>query len=178
MVGKSLSALACCLFVILGAGIASAELIYATSAGSDEVILYSVDPESGEATKIGDTGYYRISAIDFDDEGTLYGVGETADGTSVLLTFDLATGKATEVGETGIVDTHVPGASCDPDSGAFYAYAEEGELYRISLTTGDADFLGSPSDGGHSGNALCFGPDGALYHARSGGLYVMAPGGG
>jgi PKD repeat protein len=141
--------------------------IFATTPGRGEATLYSIDAETGETTEIGDVGFNRISAIDFDDNGTLYGVGENADGDSVLITIDTDTGEGTLVGETGVADDF-PGCTYDEDSGTFYLFGEDGDLYEIDLSDGSATLVGSDSDtAARDGNSIGVDASGDFYHCMS-----------
>jgi PKD repeat protein len=153
-------------------------VIYATSAGPGEATLYSIDPDTGEVTEIGDTGFNRISALELDSEGTLWGIGENSDGDSVLITISIATGEGTEVGTTGIEESAgvadaVPGCSLDGDEN-LYAFAEDGNLFTVDTTDGDATLVGYDSDAeGEVGNALGFDGDDTLWHVMSESLYTV-----
>ncbi|MHC4472340.1 MAG: PKD domain-containing protein, partial [Planctomycetota bacterium] len=153
-------------------------VIFATSADSGEAKLYRIDPDTGEATEMGDTGFNRLSALEFDDSGVLYGIGEDDDGDSVLITINLRTGEGTLVGETGIEDggfsVAVPGCSYDESDGTLYAFAVDGSLYTIDLDDGTATLVGTDEDadlGG--GNALGFDSDGNLYRCDYDELYSV-----
>jgi PKD repeat protein len=147
--------------------------IYATSAGQGEASFYSVNPDTGLATKIGNVGFYRISAMDFDDSGVLYGVCENVDGDSVLITINTTTGAGTLVGATGIVD-EVPGCTYDEENDKFYAFGEDGDLYEVDLTDGDATLIGYDANAEMAiGNAIGFDSAGVLYHCLGEELWTV-----
>lgn len=171
-----LFAVAISMTVTDGPARAAGELkIYATNAGHGPASLYSINPETGATTKIGDVGFDRISAMDFDDNEDLYAIGQNADGDWVLIEIDTSTGKGTLVGKTGIND-EVPGCSYDEDEGVFYAFGEDGDLYEIDLTDGDATFIGYDEDAEAAiGNALGFDSSGVLYHTLEAELWSIDP---
>lgn len=147
--------------------------------------LHAIDPETGAAAAIGSTGtsILRVSAMALSDDDVMYAVGwrPGAGGeTHVLVTIDLGTGAATEVGPTGLegfvgvfpqrrVMTDLTVSEC----GELFAYTfPGGGLATIDLGTGAATQRippGFPGTGFHNGGGLDFSPDGVLYHGGDSG---------
>lgn len=149
-------------------------------------LLYTLDPETGEATQVGSTGtsILRISAMALSNEGVMYAVGwrpEPGGGeTHVLATLDLETGAATEVGPTGLEDfvgvfpqrmvmSDLTFSGC----GELFAYTfPGGGLATIDVDTGAATQRippGFPGTGFHNGGGLDFSPFGFLFHGGDSG---------
>jgi hypothetical protein len=140
--------------------------------------LYQVDAASGEATLIGPIGFWRVSAMAFSSDGTLYAVGrEPATGKNVLLTIDRETGTGTKIGPTGVEalgygDT-IGDISFRPSDGVLFGYLEAGDgLGTINLTTGATTALGRTRVS-CCGNGMAFAPDGRLLHANENELHVL-----
>ena len=74
----------------------AATLLFATDTETDS--LYSVNPATGAASRIGPLGFEEVTGLDFAPDGTLYGTDTEAD---QLVTIDPATGAATAVGSLG-----------------------------------------------------------------------------
>lgn len=147
-------------------------------------LLYAIDPETGVATLVGqtDTSVLRISALALSGDGVMYAVGIRNDAaeTHVLVTIDLETGEATEVGPTGLENFAgiFPQRKVMPDmtfseDGELLAYAfPGGGLATIDLGTGEATQRipsGFPGTGFHNGGGLAFSPDEVLYHGGDSG---------
>ena len=91
--------------------------------------LYKVDPETGEAEDVGNTGTPFLSDLDFASDGTLYGnffIKERTVGGGALATFDLGTdAKASLVG-----DGFGPGSGTgDLENGGLSVHPKTGELW-------------------------------------------------
>jgi hypothetical protein len=135
--------------------------------------LVRLDPDTGAPTVVGPIGYERVSGLDFDARGNLYGTGERNDGsnTSVLLRIDPATGAGTEVGPTGVLATGFGNTFSDlsfrPSDNKLYAYIESGDgVGVIDAFTGAVSALGSSLIGG-GGNGIAFeDPSDVLFHAN------------
>lgn len=92
--------------------------------------LYSVDPQTANATLIGPHGISCGNALEFSNNGTLFAAGC---GTSLLFTIDTTTGVATALGDIGFAsqgDLAFNGAS-------LYLVASN-SLVRIDLSNGAA----------------------------------------
>jgi len=127
--------------------------IIALEFGGDPVSLYgiylvsddqpaqlgTINQENGEFTVVAPTGYTeygRVDGLAFDSRtGTMYGVGPGLKGIE-LMTIDLATGVATEVGPTGVT-SQIFALELGPD-GSLYGATNEGTLVTISTITGEA----------------------------------------
>ena len=134
--------------------------------------LHRLDPHTGVATLVGPIGFQRVSAMDFDANGTLYATGERNDGsdTSVLLTIDTATGAGAEVGPTGVVglgfgDTFADMSLRNADNTLFAFIAPGNGLSVIDLTTGSAGVIGPTTGGAGNTNGLAFDAGDTLFHA-------------
>lgn len=128
--------------------------------------LYNVNPTSGAATLIGNIGYRLVGGLDFDSNGTLYGVGETYtpgsppfSGPLVLITINTATGAGSTVGNLG-VSKNFQDISFRNSDGKLYAYAS-GELYTINKASGAAALVGTTGEV-EIGGALSFSPTDTL----------------
>jgi hypothetical protein len=136
--------------------------------------LVRLDPDTGAPTVVGPIGYQRVSGLDFDARGNLYGTGERNDGsdTSVLLSIDPATGAGTEVGPTNVLATGFGNTFSDlsfrPSDNKLFAYIEPGDgLGVIDTFTGASAAVG-PSLIGGAGNGIAFeDPSDVLFHANS-----------
>ena len=109
--------------------------------------LYSINPSTGAATLIGNTGFRLVGGIDFDSSGVMYGVGEQYipggppfNGPLQLITISKYTGIGTVVGNLGVTKTFQDISFRNSD-GQLFAYAS-GELYTINKTSGAASFVG------------------------------------
>ena len=142
-------------------------------AAVDEVgTIITVDPDSGEETKIGtlESGY--INALEFggDDPVSLYGIYQISeDVDSQLGTINQATGAFTFVGPSGAIDGYnkVDALAYDSLTGTMYGVGtgsnSDGiELMTIDLATGVATEVGATGADSQI-LALEFGPDGKLY---------------
>ena len=111
------------------------------SNNSDFNSLYTVDRETGLASRVGSTGVLVpggvysgfFMALDFAPDGTLYGAN-----TSALYTIDPLTGQATKVVDfTGV--TMVMGLAVAKDW-SFYVsdYVAQSKIYAVDVSTGAA----------------------------------------
>jgi hypothetical protein len=134
--------------------------------------LYRIDPATGAGTAIGPIGFERVGSIDFDSNGSLFGVGERTDGTNtpILIAIDPVTGAGQEVGP--LITTFIGGGHFDvsfrnADDRLFLtAYSSAGAdimLYDVYTSTGFAFQLGDLNVVG-PGNAIAFSPSDTLYH--------------
>ncbi len=162
MIDKGLSA--AILAAFLGACSAWSQTIvgaaYTPSTGP--ATLYSISPVTGAATSIGPIGASFVSGIAFAPDGiTLYGVGQTAAGFS-LLRINPVNGAGTSIGLTTL------SAPCQDiafrSDGVLFCY-EGGKIFTLSTTTGAATLVG---DTGKfpDGNGLAFSSGNILYNAN------------
>jgi uncharacterized protein YjiK len=80
------------------------DLLYGIDA--DPAALVSIDPEDGTVSVIGEHNADQIGGLTYDAEtGTLYGPHLVRRGDNALLTFDLSSGNATEIGPFGGLDS-------------------------------------------------------------------------
>jgi len=133
--------------------------------------LFSIDKTTGVATPIGATGFERCSGMDFNPgDSTMYATCERSDGsdTLVLVSINLSTGAATEV---GIVGSHSFGETVADISfrnldNTLYAYLEDNDgLGTIAVGTGTLTELGSTGVN-CCGNGMGFDPADTLHHTN------------
>jgi hypothetical protein len=167
-------------------------ILYAGGGGGFPAI-YTVDPSSGAATFLGDTGLgvATVGAMDFAADGTLYAAvniaGDGGTGSDHLAIIDTTTGVATVLGPFGICDgVTIPSdgsGSCTIEGIEAIAFDKAGKLwgalnargaagsrglYRIDTLTGAATFVTpilNSSGAPPSGGivSLQFACDGTLY---------------
>jgi len=154
--------------------------------------MFTVNPATGAATFLGDTGLglAAVGALDFNLTGTLYAavniVGAAGTGSDHLAIIDKATGAATVIGPFGTcTDVTIPSTgagSCTIEGMEGIAFDGTGTLwgshrvgaagasglYRINVATGAATFVApflDPLGGSPSGGvvSLQFGCNGTLY---------------
>jgi hypothetical protein len=115
---------------------AVAGLLYASDRSTGSI--YSISPDSGEATLIGSPGS-TSDGLAFDSaRGVLYGVIEDA-----LVTIDTATGIATTVGPLGVSVPGSSGLTYDFDLDLLYLASRSlSDLYRVDRQTGAATAIG------------------------------------
>lgn len=108
--------------------------------GGVAVCLSKVDPMTGVPTEVAEmkTGDVLFVAMAFDDNGTLYAIGD--DG--ILYTVDTATGAITEIGSTGLSPKDPQCAYIDSAKGKMYWSYLSNSLstgfYEVDLATGRA----------------------------------------
>jgi len=140
-------------------------ILYA-GAGGGTPYIFTVDPDTAEATFVGDTGFgfgtSAVSALDFDSAGILYAsanvVGDGGTGGDHLAVIDKATGAGSLIGPfgNGIGTLGGPGGiegiAFGP-SGTLYgsSAAQQGtsglpSLYTIDIATGAATFVAAIHD--------------------------------
>jgi len=140
--------------------------VVALEFGGDPVSLYGIylvsdeqpsqlgiiNQENGAFSVVGDvdyteySGYSRVDGLAFDSRtGTMYGVGPGSEGIE-LMTIDLATGVATEVGPTGVT-SQIFALEFGPD-GSLYGATDVGTLVTINTSNGVASevfIIGEPA---------------------------------
>ncbi len=111
---------------------------------ADTGTLYSIDPETAAATRIGHTGLDEndiVAGLAYDPAGDI--LYATTTRTDKLCSIDYTTGQATLIGELGISLMH--GLAYDPCTagllGTFGVSKGDG-LYSIDVTTGAATLIG------------------------------------
>ncbi len=159
--------------------------------------LYKVNPTTGAAEEVGNTGIGFLSDIDFAPDGTLYGnffINEVLlEGGGTLATFDLSSPEptASPVGEgfgpgSGTRDLENGGLSRHPQTGELWGvesnFSPAPSIFRIDPETGlasDVVRLGLGGDATPFGlDALEILPDGRFIGLRGGGwstLYEIDP---
>lgn len=132
--------------------------------------LYALDPATGRAIRVGSIGLQRVSGIEVDASGTLYGVGVNPNiGKQVLVTINPMTGIGTEVGPTD-VDGPITDLSFRNTDGVLFAYQalpDDHRLMVIDKRTGAATLVGSTGISRSGGNGMAFDPSDTLFHSTS-----------
>jgi len=132
--------------------------------------LFSIVKTTGVATPIGLTGFERCSGMDLNPgDGIMYATCERSDGsdTLVLVTLNLSTGAATEVGPLGpsAFGNQIADLSFRNSDNTLYGYIEAGDgLGTIAVGTGARTDLGSTGVS-CCGNGMAFTPADVLQHA-------------
>jgi len=104
--------------------------------------LWSINLNTGVATRIGFTGFSDIESLSFSAAGLLYGVDE---GTRQLVTCSLSSGNCTGVGSLGLGYFEDTGLSFDSSGGLWMSTDEPPpfNFYRLNPTSGAATFIGA-----------------------------------
>lgn len=121
----------------------SFHVLYGTGArpGSGVPVLLTIDPKTGKGTEIGPTGISaNISDLAFNGSTTLYGYSPVNDPDHSLYTFDLSTGAATLVGNTGLGFSGGNGIALMPDGNILY-HANRAELHTLNLVNGSSTLV-------------------------------------
>ena len=117
-------------------------IMYAGSGGGFAA-LFTVDPSTGAATFVGDTGlgFAAVGALDFSADGTLYAavniVGAGGTGSDHLAVIDKATGAATVIGPFGVCSSF-PFGSCTIEGMEAIAFDKAGLLWGAHSARGAA----------------------------------------
>jgi len=149
----------------------SSDLFGLTGSGNSPSSLYFIDPATGAYSLIGSTGFNRCSGMDFDSFGTLFATCDRpSDGLVVLVTIDVNTGLATELGPTGVEAFAPRDAISDisfrTSDGVLFGYgARAGPLLTLDTVTGTATPIGGTTNFDVS-TSLAFSPSGTLYHTH------------
>lgn len=149
-------------------------LLYGTTTSGNNGLsdLVALDPTSGEGHTIGTisgNGINRVTAIDFDNNGYLWGIGEDGADVSSLVRIHCRTGWAYFIGPTGIAaNASITDIDFD-DNGVLWAYVNNSgqgsdTVGTIDLATGAFTAVGDTGVN-NSGNGLAFDNNGTLYHA-------------
>ncbi len=115
------------------------QLCYGVSVNNagDGYAFSSINPRTYDATSINADIPEAIFAITFDDEGQLFGVGNSG----TLYKIDKFTGEMTAIGDTGVTSSYATGGCYDPANGTMLVGVMEYEtssLYSINLQTAEA----------------------------------------
>jgi len=148
---------------------ASETMLYAVDgAAGHAASLHVLDPTDGSVVRtIGPTGFSHVTGIDVDPTtGVLYGV---ANDPYQLIVIDTTTGAGSLVGATNLKISDI---SFDPEGSLFGWAANQGELARINLATGQATIVGECSCS-TSQAGLAFDSSGALYMKDSIALHAI-----
>ena len=137
------------------AGAPDGTLYGSTSACGSRSTLYTVNPDTGETTVVGEvTNAPCLIDIAVNADGEMYGVDIV---NNVLLQIDTATGAGTVIGSVGIDANYAQGMDFEEESGVLYwaAYSSSGELRVIDTTTGASTLIGG-FPGGAEVDCLAF----------------------
>ena len=112
--------------------------------------LYTLDPETGEATLVGPFNTPEgetMIAIAVDTDGNIYGHGiDLSDAPDKLFSIDPETGAASLIGSTGVDAFFAQGMDFDPDTGqlymAWYQGGGVGGLRTVDPETGASELVG------------------------------------
>lgn len=111
--------------------------------------LYRINPANGAATFIGFDEKYA-DGIAVDSTGRIFATDFRID--CALYRLNPANGRLTLVGSLGLAPAQCTGfdsgAAFAPGSSALWAIREDGAIYRINTTTGQATFRAVVTDGG------------------------------
>jgi len=101
--------------------------LYASASGVTKDLIVKINPADGDTTLVGATGDNTLTpALAFSPTGVLYGFKGTA--TITIITIDLATGKGTTVGPTGVAS--VQGLAWSPKTVGVEQHTPAGEPVR------------------------------------------------
>lgn len=140
--------------------------------GFGESSLYRIDPDTGNATLIGPTGFFFCRGLDFHPVTNVLFAGcfndvEGAGTEQALITIDLRTGKGTEIGlfnANGILQDF--SFSMDGTLYAYFRAKVSNFLATIDLNTGEASEIG-PSGLFGEGNGIGFDQFNVLFLAQT-----------
>ena len=140
-------------------------LLYGIDSGSGDrsSTLVQIDPQTGVANKIGETGLAPIADLAFTPDGEIYGIYREEGFFSqrdYLVRIDPLTGSAQVVGPLGYDRTPALAAGAD---GKLYAASADGEFLRVDKTTGAASLIGPLGAGYIASGDLAFNAGGALF---------------
>ena len=136
-------------------------------------VLWAVNPVTGIATLIGDTGHVEVIGLDFDANGDLWAVASNLSYTDkLLLRIDRCTGLATPMAPlSGAIFGFSPyDGSFDPTTGTYYLDNWD-SLYAVDVNTGIATPLDNTCCLDRGG--LAFSGSGTLYRAGSDRLHTL-----
>lgn len=141
-------------------------ILFATTGGTDSA-LYSIDVGTGTTTLVGLTGTDRMSGLDFDSSGVLYGIAGGSAGPASLYTVNTSTGSTTLVGAVGGIQG-ADGLAFDA-ADTLYAGGWDGAGRLLTLNPATGGILTNIAMSG-SGNdfvaGLDFSPTGELWGSR------------
>ncbi|MCA9506904.1 MAG: hypothetical protein KC505_00605 [Myxococcales bacterium] len=135
--------------------------------------LLGLNPDTGEGNLIATifgSGIQRVTGIDFDKWGRLYGVGEDANDNSVLIRIQCRTGLATIIGPTNISPGQVVTDISFDSHSILWAHVDAGQgassdqVGTIDLLSGAYTYVGDTLVN-DSGNGLSFDSSDVLFHA-------------
>jgi hypothetical protein len=119
--------------------------------GANAGRLFTINPATGAPTLVGPTGFPSVTALAFDQNGTLFGSGSSGAGRPTtgdrLITINPATGAGTLVGVWGNGITGMAALAVNPLTGVLYGGGGSTtlsglNLFTIDKTTGAATLLG------------------------------------
>lgn len=147
-------------------------VLYATSGSGNLSDLYTVDPQTAQATLVGPvmlngTTQLTITALAFQPgTGVLFGVsGNEYSPSRQLVNINPSTGYATSLGTIGTTSSHNTSDISFASDGTLYGWTVRGgPLVTLDVTNAARTTVGSAANG-TQGNGLAFAPNGTLYLA-------------
>ncbi|MGB9300687.1 MAG: hypothetical protein WCD51_08855, partial [Anaerolineae bacterium] len=140
------------IWAVVAASVLALGALPAWAQGGSGVIGYSIDSDAGDylwsinlnsgvATRIGYTGYSDIESLSFSPAGVLYGVDEV---TRRLVTCSLSTGACAGVGSLGLGFFEDTGLAFDSSGGLWMSTDEPSpfNFYSLNPTSGAATLIG------------------------------------
>ena len=143
-------------------------------------LLYSIDPDTGASTLVGDTGAVDCTGLDQQPStGTLSIVYDlTEGGESMLATVDKATGARSDIGSviaaSDSSDVRVAGLAYSPD-GTFFAGGYDGNLYSMDPATAVVTLVGPLDLTSGDPMGMAFDCDGTLFVNDDTDLFSVDP---
>lgn len=148
--------------------LAGSVLLYGSTGGAGGGEIYTIDPDTGDVTFIGDTGQDKLGGIDFDGSGVLYGVSGGSIGPAMLMTIDPNDASVNIIGPISGIQG-VDALAFDADD-TLYGGAWNGQGELITIDPGTGNLLTSVVLFGGGGNnftpGLDFDGSGRLYGSR------------
>jgi hypothetical protein len=136
----------------------------------DNAIRY-FDPCTGSLTLIGEHGTSSLGGIAFGPGGRLFGIGSN----DMLVEFDLATGRATDIGPLGI-DIGTSGLAWDCTNQRMFGADGSGDrVFEVDLSTGRATNVRNTGVPFGSVGLEYDRASGLLYAATGTALYIVEP---
>ncbi len=136
--------------------------LYGADSGADDgsSTLLRIDPSTGAARRIGETGVRGLTDVAMTPSGRLYAIGFTR-----LYELDVRTGRATQIGNgLGLSDANALVADAE---GRLFVATEGGLFGTVDPGSGRFAFLGPYGSRLRSSGDLVFSRDGELYGTGS-----------
>jgi hypothetical protein len=137
--------------------------LYGADSGADDgsSTLLRIDPSTGAARRVGETGVRGLTDVAMTPSGRLYAIGFTR-----LFELDVRTGRATQIGNgLGVSDANALAADAE---GRLFVATEGGRFGTVDPGSGRVAILGSYGSRLRSSGDLAFSRNGELYGTGSG----------